>query len=472
MKRIFTIFLAMFFILSSGYAFPETMNHVGTGDASVPEPRPSGLSTKADSLSIAAVRSRMDEIRKKRPTVAVVLSGGGAKGAAQIGVLKYLESIDMPIDMILGTSMGGLVGGFYALGYNAHQMDSIIRTIDWNMVMSDAVPREYISYAESKYKEKYLISIPFYYDTEYYKEMLEDEMKYVDTKRHEEQIQLGADAGRSVDLIRDNLLGSLPSGYYFGQNVGNKKPGAWEASQTNPESKWETSLKQNYGIDFNILKDRLSVSVDYFIERRKDILTKPDYLPGILGMVLPPVNVGEVENKGYELQLKWNDQLSEDFRYWATFNMSYATNKIVYMNEVKQNEPWLYETGRRINSRLMYKFWGFYDETADARYQEEFGRPIADHGITLAPGDAVYVDLNGDGVNDCIVTADPNNKSPLKILFIDGASEAGHKLSEGTKGNILPATAIERKWHDYKYLKPIPTTARQENPNLSQNPGW
>ncbi|WP_277122106.1 TonB-dependent receptor [Bacteroides ndongoniae] len=119
-------------------------------------------------------------------------------------------------------------------------------------------------------------------------------------------------------------------GYYFGQNVGNKKPGAWEASQTNPESKWETSLKQNYGIDFNILKDRLSVSVDYFIERRKDILTMPDYLPGILGMVLPPVNVGEVENKGYELQLKWNDQLSEDFRYWATFNMSYATNKIVY----------------------------------------------------------------------------------------------------------------------------------------------
>ena len=81
-------------------------------------------------------------------------------------------------------------------------------------------------------------------------------------------------------------------------------------------------------------------------------------------------------------------------------------------------------------------------------------------------------DLNGDGVNDCIVTSDPNNKSPLKILFIDGASEAGHKLSQGTSGNILPATAIERKWHDYKYVKPIPTTALQENPNLTQNPEW
>lgn len=129
-------------------------------------------------------------------------------------------------------------------------------------------------------------------------------------------------------------------GYFFGQNVNNKVPGAYEASQSNPDSKWETSLKQNYGIDFNVLNDRLSISADYFIENRKDILAKPDYLPSILGMVLPLVNVGEVENKGYELQVKWNDQLNEQFRYWATFNMSYAKNKIVYKNEVKKNEPW------------------------------------------------------------------------------------------------------------------------------------
>ena len=56
--------------------------------------------------------------------------------------------------------------------------------------------------------------------------------------------------------------------------------------------------------------------------------------------------------------------------------------------------------------------------------------------------------------------------------MIDGASEAGHKLSRGTSGNILPSTALKRKWQDYKYVKPIPTTARQENPNLTQNPKW
>lgn len=186
-------------------------------------------------------------------------------------------------------------------------------------------------------------------------------------------------------------------GYYFGQNVNAIKPGAYEATSSNPDATWETSVKQNYGIDLTILNERLSISADYFVENRKDILVEPDYLPSILGMTLPVVNVGKAKNEGIELQLKWNDNLNKEFRYWANFNLSYATNKIVYMNEVAQDEPWMYKTGRRIGSRSMYKFWGFYDETADIRHQEEFGRAIADHGITLSPGDAVYVDLNGDG---------------------------------------------------------------------------
>lgn len=189
-------------------------------------------------------------------------------------------------------------------------------------------------------------------------------------------------------------------GGFFGQNIGNAKPGAWEATQSNPYAKWETAVKQNYGLDFNILNDHLSVSADYFIEKRRDILRTPDYLPSILGMTLPAINVNKVENKGFEIQAKWNDRIGTDFRYWANFNISFARNKIVFMNEVEQNEPWMYQTGRRINSRSMYKFWGFYDETADLRYQEEFGIPISDHGITLQPGDAVYVDLNKDGKLD------------------------------------------------------------------------
>ncbi len=189
----------------------------------------------------------------------------------------------------------------------------------------------------------------------------------------------------------------LDGGYFFGTNISSKKPGAHEASKSNLYVTWEKATKQNYGIDMNFLKDRLSFSLDYFYERRKDILRKPDFTPAILGVTLPIINVGETENKGFEVQVKWNDSLNNGLRYWVNGNLSFARNKILFMNEVAQNESWMYATGRPIDSRFMYKFWGFYDETADARYQAQYGIPIANHGIQLLPGDCVYVDLNGDG---------------------------------------------------------------------------
>jgi len=73
----------------------------------------------------------------ERPKVAVVLSGGGAKGMAHIGALKVLEKAGMPVDIVCGTSMGSIVGGLYALGYDAAFMDSLVRTLDWAFVISD-----------------------------------------------------------------------------------------------------------------------------------------------------------------------------------------------------------------------------------------------------------------------------------------------------------------------------------------------
>ena len=90
-----------------------------------------GIDPVADSLVCAQMRERMAEIRKYRPTVALVLSGGGAKGAAHVGVLEYIEELGIPVDMVLGTSMGGLIGGLYALGYPVSQIDSLVRNMDW-----------------------------------------------------------------------------------------------------------------------------------------------------------------------------------------------------------------------------------------------------------------------------------------------------------------------------------------------------
>ncbi len=74
---------------------------------------------------------------RPRAKVGVVLSGGGAKGMAHIGVLKVLERAGIPIDIVTGTSMGSIIGGFYAIGYNANALDSIVRMQDWSYVVTD-----------------------------------------------------------------------------------------------------------------------------------------------------------------------------------------------------------------------------------------------------------------------------------------------------------------------------------------------
>ncbi len=179
-----------------------------------------GIDPQADSVSIAKIRQRMSEIRKKRPTVALVLSGGGAKGAAHVGVIRYIEELGIPVDVVLGTSMGGLIGGLYSLGYTTDQMDSLVRNMDWDWVFSDKLSRKYISYTDFKYKEKYMLSIPFFYEKDYYKMKVADENRFDPVHRHDD-FHIGADYEEGPDFLKNNLLGSLPSGYIFGQNVNN-----------------------------------------------------------------------------------------------------------------------------------------------------------------------------------------------------------------------------------------------------------
>ena len=174
----------------------------------------------ADSVAIQQMRERMDKIRKHRPTVALVLSGGGAKGIAHIGVIKYVESLGIPVDLVVGTSMGGLIGGLYSLGYTTEQMDSLVRRIDWGWAFSDRLPRDYYSYSDARYREKYMISIPFFYEKDYYKMMLADEYRLDPVHRHD-VLHIGADNEEGLDMLKRNLLGSLPSGYIYGQNVSN-----------------------------------------------------------------------------------------------------------------------------------------------------------------------------------------------------------------------------------------------------------
>ena len=169
---------------------------------------------EADAAAVKDIRRRMATIRRHRPTVALVLSGGGAKGAATVGALKYIEQYDIPIDMVVGTSIGGLLGALYAMGYDAAYLDTLIHTIDWNMALSDKVDKQYIPYSRSRRKEKYMLSFPFYYRDEDYQEYMAGDMPFASDPNR--KFHLGADDDEQVE---NTLLGSLPSGFVFGQNV-------------------------------------------------------------------------------------------------------------------------------------------------------------------------------------------------------------------------------------------------------------
>src|SRR6056297_3475549 len=109
---------------------------------SAPQPalaQASGVDTRAPTGARAAEIAAAD-----RPTIALVLSGGGAKGAAHVGVIEILEDLRVPVDMVIGTSMGAIVGGMYAAGYSPEDMARMLEETDWRSVFSDrpALPEQ------------------------------------------------------------------------------------------------------------------------------------------------------------------------------------------------------------------------------------------------------------------------------------------------------------------------------------------
>ncbi len=101
------------------------------------------------------------EPQAQRKKVGLVLSGGGAKGMAHIGALKIIEEAGIPIDYVVGTSMGSIIGGLYSIGYSPEQLDSMVRQQDWTFLLSDRIPRKDKNMLEREIDEKFILSVPF-----------------------------------------------------------------------------------------------------------------------------------------------------------------------------------------------------------------------------------------------------------------------------------------------------------------------
>jgi TonB-linked SusC/RagA family outer membrane protein len=196
-------------------------------------------------------------------------------------------------------------------------------------------------------------------------------------------------------------------GYNFGINNSTVTKGAYESSKNNPDVTWEKAFKQDYGVDVNFLNDRLRATFDYYHEHRTDILLTDQTAPGLIGFSVPVANLGVVNSWGWELSLKWQDKIGQDFRYWIGTNLSYNQNKVIEEKEKPYNNAYQYAKGHRIGARSQYLFFEYYEEPSGSnagtagRYKAKYGEDMPTQLVSeLKAGDAVYVDLDHNGKID------------------------------------------------------------------------
>lgn len=241
-------------------------------------------------------------------------------------------------------------------------------------------------------------------------------------------------------------------GYNFGVDSPNNMPAANESSLGNPSVSWETAAKQNYGIDLKLLKNRLAITADYFYDKRDGILIQRNTSPDIIAMKLPVLNMGEVHNSGYELEVKWNDKVS-DFRYWVGGSVSFARNKIIYMDEIQPNHYYMAQTGRQTNLSYGYIFDRFYsphdfESLSTGKLVEGLATP--ESGVFLKPGDVKYYDLNDDGIlddDDMTYMGYPENPEYI-FSFTGGFSWKGFDFSMLWVGVTNTSRMLE---NDFRY---------------------
>ena len=203
--------------------------------------------------------------------------------------------------------------------------------------------------------------------------------------------------------------------YYF-DNKDNPGIGAYPNILPNEDVKWETSEQLDFGIDARFLNNRLGVAFDWYKKTTKDWLVRAPMLLSY-GTNAPYVNGGDIENKGYEIQLSWNDKIGKDFVYGVSFNFSHNKNEVTRLsnsegiihggsNAIAQNTAELYrlEVGYPIGYFWGYEMEGIIQNEADL--QDYINRNCGGdkknslQGESLQPGDVKFVDYNGNGKID------------------------------------------------------------------------
>jgi len=280
------------------------------------------------------------------------------------------------------------------------------------------------------------------------------------------------------------------STYGFGSYIidGQETKTLYETRVPNNTVTWEVANNANFGVEGQMLEGRIFFEFDYFMNKRTNILwPKFGSVPQSTGMTLPPENIGEVKNQGYDFNIGYNGDIG-DFSFSASVNGGYAQNEILFWDEAPGAPAWQRTTGRPMYTYQLYEYDGVFAS------QEEIDANTIDYSAltnTLRPGDMKYKDIYGpDGVPDGKITPDDQIRTDftsnptfqgginlsanyknfdLTVLFQGAAGAKLFVITEsGSIGNYLLDT-YENRWQIDNPSSVHPRIADRNNQWYSTN---
>lgn len=226
----------------------------------------------------------------------------------------------------------------------------------------------------------------------------------------------------NLSVVNGGFSGSLGQGKYINENL-----------LGNPLITWETAFKQNYGIEMTLFKD-LSITGDLFFEDRQDILLSSGTIPALQGVplsVVPKINVGRVDNRGYEIEMVYNKRINKDLSFVVRGNYNYNKNTVKNVDEPPYDASYPYKY--RMTGYSLGQNWGYLiDWNSAGKGYFASQTEINNSGLTFAgiqpkAGDFVYKDVNGDKI------IDDKDMAPIKYGYIPRVTY-GINLSTTYKG--------------------------------------
>jgi len=293
--------------------------------------------------------------------------------------------------------------------------------------------------------------------------------------------EVGALAGSPFQYM--STYSVLGTNYSLGNNA---VQGISARAEPNPNITWERAKKTDIGVEFNLLKGLVNVEVDYFHEKRSNMLVNPDVIvPSEYGIGLSQVNAGEMENGGFDFTASSIYNISKDLQVSLSGNMTYAKNKLLKVFELAAtyNNPNRRLTGRPLGTQFGYHALGYLQQgDFDATGALNKGIAVQPWGA-VQPGDIRYEDMNGDGkINDDDITVIGNPVAAPIIMygFSPGVKFKGFALDMLFQGaaktnwyyhgsSIMPFWETMLPYtHNFDYW--TPTNTNVANPRLTSSP--